>query len=121
MDKQNIDIHFFEKRTHPRFNIHCLADIQLTENTVPATAIDISETGIGLVIPHHFRIGEVIDMKIYFPVSPDEKESLEIKAKVIWVGKENEKKLYSCGLQIMNISEKDLATLRTQLKGLPID
>ncbi|MBN1521112.1 MAG: PilZ domain-containing protein, partial [Candidatus Aureabacteria bacterium] len=107
-EKQSIDINFVEKRQHPRFNIHCLANVEMIDKTLEATAIDISEGGVGLIIPHHFSIGEVIKLQIRFQRPAEKKSTIETKAKVIWVGKENEKKLYSCGLEFMNISNNDI-------------
>ena len=114
-EPQHIDIHFVEKRKHPRFNIHCLAKIETLDKSIEATAIDISESGIGLLIPSHFKIGEIIKLQIRF-YSPEGKPSMfETKAKVIWVGRENEKKFYSCGLEFINISSQNINILREQI------
>ena len=118
MDKKNIDIHFIEKRRHPRFSIHCLAEVLLAEEAISATAIDISEGGIGIIIPHQFNIGEDIKLLIKFGSPLSKKDYMEVKAKVIWVGRENEKKMYICGLEIIDISDDNLDLLRNQIQTL---
>ena len=118
MNEEKNKIDFADRRRFPRFLVHYLADVCLKDETICATVIDISENGVGIMLPERFDIDEKINIELRPSLSDTNAEKIRVTAKVIWVGKKNEKGMHTCGLEITEISEKDLENLRNHIQTL---
>ena len=117
-DKKNIE--FVDRRRYPRFKVHYLADIYSGNEILYATVIDISEKGVGIMLPQKYYVDEDLDLRIRCKIEDDDekKTDIKLKSKVIWIGEKNEKGMYVGGLEILEISEEDLEILRENIKEL---
>ena len=118
MGNTNQVVTLVEKRHYLRFYVHYLADVYLNDEIIYATVIDISEGGVGIILPEKLNIGEVISLKITWRLNDDEKANISFKAKVIWIDGANVKKMYTGGLEIIDISDEDLEILREHIQEL---
>jgi len=118
MDKDKKKIDFVDRRRFPRFLVHYLADVCLKDETFCATVIDISENGVGIILPQRFDIGEQIKIQLRPSLSNDKEDKISILANVIWIGNENEKGMFTCGLEIADISQEDLENLKNHINSL---
>ena len=118
MGNTNQVVTLVEKRRHLRFYVHYLADVYLNDEIIYATVIDISEDGVGIILPDELNLGEVISIKITWRLNDDEKANIQFKAKLIWIDEPNIKKTYTGGLEIINISNEDLDKLRKHIQVL---
>ena len=111
---------FVDRRRFPRFKVHYLTDVYLGDRNIYATVIDISENGVGIVLPEKFYPGDEIELRIRCKIGDDDesKTDLKIEARVIWMGDKNEKGMFPGGLEIVNISEKDLNILKNNIQLL---
>ena len=120
MDKPSKNIDFVDRRQFPRFKVHYLTDIYKGDRNIYATVIDISEYGIGIILPERFYPGDEIELRIRCKVEQDDETKTDIKmeAKVVWMGDKDEKGMFKGGLEITEISEQDLAILKGNIQEL---
>ena len=83
-----------EKRIFPRFKVHYLADVYMGDEILFATVIDISQNGIGIVLPKKFFIKEILNIRINCNLINKEKSELQkvniyLRAQIIWIKKED--------------------------------
>ena len=118
MGNTNQVVTLVEKRRYLRFYVYYLADVYLNDEIIYATVIDISEGGIGIILPQPLNIGEIINLKILWKLNNDEKADVQFKAKVIWIDGANIRNMYAGGLEIIDISNENLDVLRRHIKEL---
>ena len=123
MQKTIEDFQSAEKRITTRFKVHYLTDIYLNDEIIYSTVIDISETGIGIVIPHRLYIDEELKLRINCNLSSEpenciKKINIFLKARVLWVKEIDDKNMYRTGLEIIDISEDSLQKLQRHIQSL---
>ena len=102
------DSHFKERRKHPRFDVSYIVVSFLKEQTISATAINISERGIGLTLPYNLTLGDELKIMIKYSLDDPDKKDVDAKAEVIWC-KPIGGGLYRDGLELIEINELYLA------------
>ena len=110
-----------EKRIHQRYNVHYLADVYLGDEILFATVVDMSETGIDIVLPRKFYMNEILNLRISCSLIHKEKSEMEkvniyLRAEIVWI-KEMEK-MCKAGLRIIDIAYEDTVKLRDHLRYL---
>ena len=123
MQKTIEDFQSAEKRITARFIVHYLTDIYLHDEIIYSTVIDISETGIGIVIPHRLYPSEELKLRIncnltYTPEDRVKKINIFLKARVMWVKEIDDKNMYRTGLEIIDIAEDSLQKLQRHIQSL---
>lgn len=120
MTDQAKNMDFIDRRRFPRFKVHYLTDVYVGDRNIYATVIDISENGIGIVLPEKFYLGDEIELRIRCKVNANDeiKTDLKMEARVIWMGDKDEKGMFPGGLEITNISEDDLNILKNNIQLL---
>ena len=116
------DFQISERRILSRLKVHYLTDIYLHDEIIYSTALDISEGGIGMVIPHRLRLDETLNLRLNCNLNSDaekiKKVNIFLKARVIWVSGHQEKNMYRTGLEITHINKDDFTKLRNHIRHL---
>ena len=86
-----------------------------------ATVVDISERGIGIMLPGQFYLGEVVNLRIksslYDEVNTTEEEvNICLTAEIMWIKKGS--RMYKAGLKVTNIDPSDLLKLKRNIRAL---
>ncbi len=110
-----------DRRLHPRYSVHYLCDVYLGSEVLFATVLDISEKGVGIILPKEFFENEMLNLKINCRLIDNENNRLEkvniyLRASVVWIKKDGD--LYKAGLKICDISYEDMAKLRDHINFL---
>jgi hypothetical protein len=118
---QSAPSNFIDRREHNRYSVHYLTDVYMGNEILFATVIDISESGIGIVLPGQFYKNEVLSLRISCRLLSHDKDSPEsldirLRATVIWIKKEDN--MYKAGLQIKDMAYRDLMSLKQQIQNL---
>jgi len=120
MVSENTGIDFIDRRRFPRFNVHYLADVYMGDRNIYATVIDISQNGLGIILPEPFYVGDELELRIRCKIADDDdtKTDIRLGTKVIWIGEKNEKGMYAGGLEIVEISDSDKEVLKANIQEL---
>ena len=111
-----------DRRAHPRFKVNYLTEVYMGSEILFATVIDISEGGVGIMLPAKFYTGEVLNLRIkcslfnYIANIEVEEVNICLTAEVIWINK-NEN-MYRAGLKIVDIDNLDLDRLKDNIRVL---
>jgi hypothetical protein len=110
-----------DRRACPRLKVSFLAEVYMGTEILFATAVDISEDGIGIMLPGKFNIGERMNLRISSslyrgPNTGIEKINICLKAEVIWINKSAG--MYRAGLSITDIQPADMARLKENIRQL---
>lgn len=115
-DDGNMDVN--EKRKYPRFNVRFLAAIHFKEETFYASVTNISKKGIGIILTRMLSVDEIVGLKISPQVGGEEKAEISIKAKVVWVNSYGTNRVFRVGLEIVEISRKDVENFKRAIQYL---
>jgi len=107
---------FADKRQCPRYAAHYLADIVKGKEVVFATVIDVSESGVAIILKERMDVDTKFNVKVRCWLENEEETDIEFKARVVWVGKCNEKGISAGGLEILEISEENLRALKKHIQ-----
>ena len=123
MQKTIEDFQSAERRIATRLSVHYLTDIYLHDEIIYSTVIDISESGIGIVIPHKLHIDEELKLRLNCNLINEahndvEKINIFLKARVIWIQEIAEKNMYRTGLEINEISKDAFEKLQKHIQSL---
>ncbi len=115
------DTYLKDRRASQRVKVDYLAEVYLGSEILFATAIDVSEEGIGIILPGKFYIGEMLNIRIKStlqnPIEFDQENvNICLTAKVVWLKKHD--KMYRAGLNIIDIEEADLDMLRKNIRDI---
>ena len=115
------DTYLKDRRVSQRVKVDYLAEVYLGNEVLFATAIDVSEEGIGIILPGKFYIGEMLNIRIKStlqnPIEYDQENvNICLTAKVVWLKKHD--KMYRAGLNIIDIEEADLDMLRKNIRDI---
>lgn len=119
--KPRVGILNFEKRGHPRFSVDLPIEYyQINSSSSHAgRVINASEGGFLVYLPEKMEIGQHLRLKLFF-VSGSELNTIEMSTEVVWrdihLGKNWGD--YRSGVRFVDISTKDLNTLKTFLVSL---
>ena len=119
--KPRVGILNFEKRGHPRFTVDLPIEYyQINSSSSHAgRVINASEGGLLVYLPEKMEIGQHLRLKLFF-VSGSELNTIEMSTEVVWrdihLGKNRGD--YRSGVRFVDISTKDLNTLKTFLVSL---
>ena len=111
----------FERRKYPRFNIDLPIEYSLMPSpaTHPGRALNASEGGLLVYLSEKTEIGQVLQLKLFFP-SGSELNGVEIIAEVVWMDIHLGKGWgdYRCGVRFVDISPERLNKLKRFLRNL---
>ena len=111
----------FERRKYPRFNIDLPIEYSLMPSpaTHPGRALNASEGGLLVYLSEKTEIGQVLQLKLFFP-SGSELNGVEIIAEVVWMDIHLGKGWgdYRCGVRFVDISPESLNKLKRFLRNL---
>ena len=110
----------FERRKHPRLSVHLPVEYWQTDNSKshPSRTGNVSEGGILLYLPEEIEIGKNLGLRLFIDSGLDF-ISIEALVEVVW--KElpfGDKGEHRIGVKFIDISEKDMADLRSFLTSL---
>ena len=118
----NQDDNFVERRRFPRYAVHYLAKVYLKDEMLFGTVINISEGGVGIMLPNIIPAGTVLTLGIRSILPEEAKEEaikeINLKARIIWIKEEIIDGMYRGGLEIIDISEEDLEILIAHIQYL---
>lgn len=118
MTEHNKD-HFIERRRHPRYEVRYVAKVWSQERDLCGTVIDISEGGVGILLPQVLSIGQELDLEIESIASGEKIKSIKFKARIVWMNEEEFLPgMYRGGLEISSISQEDLDALKDHIQAL---
>lgn len=105
-----------EDRKHPRFLLNLPVEYYLAESDVRGTGHtgNASEGGLILYLRKHFRVGELLKLKLFFS-SGAGMNAVELLSQIMWTEK-LENKEYRCGMKFVGISPKDMENFNRFLK-----
>ena len=108
-----------ERRRFPRYAVHYIAKVFLDDQMLCGTIINISEGGVGILLPKRLSINSVLDLKIRNILSEDESGSIDLKARIVWMNEEEIiDGMYRAGLEIVDSLEEDLEILVEHIQYL---
>ena len=110
-----------ERRLKSRFNVEYITEVYKRNEILFSTVIDISENGLGILLPGEFDMGEILDLRVNYKLreklsSESERIDICMKAKIVWVHRIDRR--YRAGLSIVDISSDDLKRFRENIKNL---
>ena len=113
---------FVERRLFPRYAVRYLAKVYLNEEMLCGTVINISEGGVGILLPKIIPVGDVLTLGIRNIIQKEEGEEedkeMKFKAKIAWLSEESTDGMYRGGLEITDISEEILEKLIDHIQYL---
>ncbi|MCK5706453.1 MAG: PilZ domain-containing protein [Candidatus Aureabacteria bacterium] len=116
---ENEKDNFVERRQFPRHAVRYIAKVFIDEEMLCGTIIDVSEGGLGILLPKVLPIGFELKLEIRNILSEESSEGLTFKAKIAWMNEtESMKGMYRGGLEISEISEKSLDALKDHIQNL---
>jgi c-di-GMP-binding flagellar brake protein YcgR len=119
--KPRVGIVNFEKRGHPRFTVDLPIEYYQinSSSSHAARVINASEGGLLVYLPEKMEIGQHLRLKLFF-VSGSELNTIEMSTEVVWRDTHLGKNWgdYRSGVRFVDISTKDLNTLKTFLVSL---
>ncbi len=104
----------FERRNHPRFLVELPVEYRRANDSSfhPCHAINFSEDGFMVSLSEQMKIGEELEMKIYFS-SGSSLNTVATIVKIAWVDSEvKEDDYYRFGVSFVNISPMDMEKLK---------
>ena len=110
-----------DRRVFQRFRVSYLAEVYMGHEILFASVVDVSEKGVGIMLPGQFYAGEKLSLHIKSSLYDDnniEEQEINIcmTAEVVWVEKQG--KLYKAGLKITQIDTADLLKLKRNIRSL---
>ncbi|MCK5706228.1 MAG: PilZ domain-containing protein [Candidatus Aureabacteria bacterium] len=123
MISENNNFEIIDRRHSPRFRVDYLANISSSFENIFATVIDISENGIGIILPKEFYVGDQINVSIssdlYQEKKPDLiKFNINMETEIVWIKKDDDKNMFRAGLKIISMEKEDLKKLRDHVNNL---
>jgi hypothetical protein len=116
-----VGIVHFEKRKYPRFAIDLPIEYQAFEFSAnhPGRAINASEGGLLVVLPELAEAGSHLKLKLFFAFDAA-LTTIEAVVQVVWTDLHLgiEWGDYATGVRFVEISEEDLAKLKSFLQSL---
>lgn len=107
-----------EKRRYLRFLVRYTANIYMNEEVIPATVLDISEGGAGIIIAKKLLFHDELFIKIKFRLEEAHRSHVQFKARVIWTEPAHINEMYIGGLEITEITHTDLKIFQQLLEEL---
>ncbi len=110
----------FEKRKYPRFSVDLPVEYTRKDLVIKqGRVINASEGGLLVYFPEQMEIGQHLRLKFFF-TSGSELSMMEIVNQVIWMDVHAGKDWgdYRTGVKFVDISPKDLDTLKFSLRSL---
>lgn len=104
----------FERRNHPRFLVELPVEYRRANDSSfhPCHTINFSEDGFMVSLSEQMKIGEELEMKIYFS-SGSSLNTVATIVKIAWVDSEvKEDDYYRFGVSFVNISPMDMEKLK---------
>ena len=115
VDEQSL----IDRRGYPRFRVNYLTEVYMGSEILFATVVDLSERGLGIMLPGRFYLGEAISLRVksslYDDVNTTEEEvNISMAARIIWIRKEGH--MYKAGLAITCIDSADLLKMKRNIR-----
>ena len=109
---------FVERRRFPRYAVRYMAKVSKGEKDLFGTIIDISEGGLGILLPEIFPIGTELTLKIKSLIEGEISE-IALNARLVWMHDEEfTNGMYRGGLEITEISQEALDMLKDHIQSL---
>ena len=115
-EKKPIEV--VDRRNLKRLNVRYIGHVYLDEKILCSTVININEKGVGIMIPKIIPEEQVLDIRMECHIKNDEKKDIQLKTQLVWMSQKNENGMYRAGLEITEISEKDLKILKEHIQYL---
>ena len=114
--KHHFGVAKIEERRHPRLFLNLPVEYYLAESDIRGTGHtgNASEGGLILYLRKHFRVGDLLKLKLFFSSGPG-MNTIEFLSQVMWTEK-LENKEYRCGMKFVGISPKDMENFNRFLK-----
>ena len=108
----------FEERKHPRFLLDLPIEYCPAKSKIGGTGhtANASEGGMIIYLREHFKVGQLMKMKLFFSSGPS-LNTIEILSKVVWTEKW-EPTEYRCGITFIDVSQEDMSKWSSFLKDL---
>jgi len=104
----------FERRRYPRFDGALPIEYRRTDSSRihPGHTGNISEGGLMILASEQLKVGEQLDMKVYFS-SASGLVTFKAVARVVWSdGGAPQKDYYQFGVSYINVSPEDMKNLK---------
>ena len=118
----------FEQRRHLRLEQtasvrvgRLCGDDRPDVNATPLSLLhDLSESGLGAIIPCRLRLGEVMDIRLICglsdqPEQGSKKTDVRLKARIVWIHPMDGGSLFRAGLAIEHMEDPDRSCLQDHL------
>jgi c-di-GMP-binding flagellar brake protein YcgR len=106
----------FEERKYPRLLLDLPIEYYPAKSKIGGIGhtANASEGGLIIYLRKHFKVGQLMKMKVFFSSGPS-LNSIEILSRVVWTEK-LETGEYRCGIKFIDISQEDMSKLSSFLK-----
>ena len=115
-DKKSSEIE--EKRRYLRFLVRYKAILYTDRDIIPATVLDVSEGGVGMIVPQRLQFHEELFIKIRFRLGQAHKSHVQFRGQIIWTEDCFVNNMCACGLEIKEITHTDFQVFKTLLEEL---
>ena len=110
-----------ERRIKSRFSVEYITEVYKSNEILFSTVIDISESGLGILLPGKFDMGEILDLRVNYKLreklsSESERIDICLKAEIVWIQRVDRR--YRAGLSIVDISSGDLKRFKENINKL---
>ena len=92
-----------ERRKTPRYKVRFFGVFRMLSQTIYGSIIDISRTGIGLVLSHEPVCNEPLDCRIRYSLGNTEKTDLHLMGSFLWRNGIVINSMYRAGMEIGRI------------------
>ena len=113
--QNNKDDSFVDRRRFPRYAVRYLTKVHLNGSMLCGTIVDISEGGVGVLLPEKLDEGVLLDIEISRVLVEEEVVETKFRARIVWISEMEIEKMYRAGLEITEIAEDDLERLRENI------
>lgn len=110
--------HIYERRSQKRFSVKYLAHVYLDEKILCSTVINITDKGIGILIPKDVPPDETLQIRMECRKGKETKTEVYLEATVVWTKEDKRSGMFRAGLEISYISEENLNRLREHIEAI---
>jgi len=117
-NEQNKQTNIVEKRRFFRFLVRYTAKAYIKGEIMPATVMDLSEGGVGVIIPQKLLFHDELFIKSKFRIEEAHRSHVQFKARVIWTEPTHINEMHIAGLEITEITHTDVRIFQQLLEEL---
>ncbi len=120
-DRMKQPVYFEERRKYPRYSIRLPLEYWRTDDVCRGGMVgDVSETGLLIHSLQDVRVGEELNVRIFFP-NGYELDGIKVTARIVWkdLHHETDWKGFKYGVEFAQISEEDRLKLANLIRNPP--